>query len=276
MRVLGCDLSHWEGVIDWAEASRWIPFAYFKCSEGWSFLDPSFEGNKAGCEEFGVPHAPYHWFKPDLDPIRQAEWFLKKAGVQFQRYIVDVEEPRQNNADVGAPLYKFLRSIEDRIGKRCAIYTSADKWNNYVHPKPAWAKDYELIVAHYTAEHQPLLPIGWSTWRIWQYSKSFFFPGCKEWADGDWYNGTLDQCRQWFGNYRQVEPPNYQATRLRSHFNGLRIRSNPNVHCRILGSLAKGDTVDLDELGGADVWVHHSKGWTCVEKDNYRYMELLK
>ena len=277
MRVLGCDVSHWEGAIDWDTASLWIPFAYFKCSDGISFFDPQFEHNKVGCEARGLPHAPYHYFQPDLDPVRQAEWFLKKAGVQYQRYIVDVEQvPQDGVSDVGKPLHDFLLSVESRIGKRCAIYTSAGFWNEHVHPKPAWAKNYELLVAHYTAEHQPLLPIGWSNWKIWQFTDNFYFPGCSSAADGNWFTGALDHCRQWFGNFRQVEPPVFQATRLRSQFDGLRIRKSPNVFSKVLDHLAKGDTIQLDELGGVDVWVHHSKGWTAVERNGYRYMEIVK
>jgi lysozyme len=277
MRVLGCDVSHWEGEIDWKTAGLWLSFCYFKCSDGASFVDPQFAANQAGCEERGMPHAPYHYFQPEIDPVKQASWFIKQAGVQYQRYIVDVEQiPTDGVSDVGASLYEFLLSVEGQIGKRCAIYTSAGFWNEHVHPKPAWAKDYELIVAHYTAEHLPLLPIGWSNWRIWQYTDSFYFPGCSSAADGNWYNGTLEECRQWFGNYRKVEPPVFQHTRLRSLFDQLHVRKTPSIFARELDHLAKGDTIEVDELDGVDVWVHHSKGWTAVERNGYRYMEVLK
>jgi lysozyme len=277
MRVLGCDVSHWDGEIDWKTAGLWLSFCYFKCSDGASFVDPQFAANQAGCEERGMPHAPYHYFQPEIDPVKQASWFIKQAGVQYQRYIVDVEQiPTDGVSDVGASLYEFLLSVEGQIGKRCAIYTSAGFWNEHVHPKPAWAKDYELIVAHYTAEHLPLLPIGWSNWRIWQYTDSFYFPGCSSAADGNWYNGTLEECRQWFGNYRKVEPPVFQHTRLRSLFDQLHVRKTPSIFARELDHLAKGDTIEVDELDGVDVWVHHSKGWTAVERNGYRYMEVLK
>jgi len=276
MRIIGCDVSHWEGDIDWQVASQWIPFCYFKCTDGRRFLDPSFKANQAGLQARGVPHAPYHFFQPDQDPVAQAEWFIKNASAEYPRYIVDVETAAAHDDDVGKPLYQFLLSVESLAKVRCAIYTSAGFWNEHVHPKPAWVKDYELIVAHYTAQRVPTLPIGWTTWRIWQNTDSFYFPGCSSAADGNWFNGSLEECRDWFGNYRAVEPPIFHATRLRSLFDQLHVRKSPNKFSRDLGCLAKGDMVELDELGGVDVWVHHSKGWSAVEINGYRYMEVMK
>ena len=121
-----------------------------------------------------------------------------------------------------------------------------------------------------------MFPIGWDAYTIWQFSENYYFPGCISAADGDWFNGDLGQARAWFGNHRQVDPPFYSHTRLRSLFNGLHVRRSPDVKSREVDHLNKGDQVELENLGGKDVWVRHSKGWSCIEKDDYRYMEIVK
>ncbi len=276
MRTHGVDVSHWEGIIDWREASHWVPFAYFKCTDGQSMYDNTFVINKAGCRAAGIPFAPYLYWQPTHDPEEQAIYFVSKVGDHTGRYIVDVEETSSMVSDLGARLYPCLKKIEQLTGRKPAIYTSAGFWNGSVFPKPTWAHEYELLVAHYTNEHAPLLPIGWDHWTIWQYTDHYYFPGCTCAADGDWFNGSLSQMRQWFGNYHQVDPAPAIPFQVKSLFDNLHIRRNPSVLSKEVGHLAKGEVVDVLELGGNEVWVKHNRGWTAVEIGGYRYMEVVK
>ena len=273
MRVIGADVSHWEGLIDWQTAVRWLPFVYYKATDGVGMIDNTFTHNHSSCQALGMPHAGYHFFQPGQDPTTQANWYISAVGVGDRRYIVDVEELGE---DLPARLNVFLRRCEQLTSQKPAIYTSPGFWNEFVKPKPAWSRSYELIVAHYTSEHSPVLPIGWDAWTMWQYTDSFYFPGCISAADGDWFNGSLGQAREWFGNYREIDPPTISHTQLRSHFNNLHVRKTPSTSAQEVDHLSKGDLVELEDLGGADVWVRHARGWTCVEKDGYRYMEVVK
>ena len=133
-----------------------------------------------------------------------------------------------------------------------------------------------MLVAHYTIEHTPILPIGWAKWLVWQYTDGYYFPGCTCAADGDWFNGTLAQMREWFGNYRQVDPGQPKPLQLRSHFDNLHIRQEPRVDAKEVGHLSKGETIELEDLAGHDAWVRHSRGYTAVEIEGYRYMEVVK
>jgi lysozyme len=277
MRTLGVDVSHWEGTIDWQAAKGNPSFAYYKCTDGIKFVDDQFLHNRQGCAEAGLAHAPYHYYQPALDPITQAEHFIHTAGKDYKRYIVDLEQPERDE-NITQKLQTFLERVELLTASRPAIYTSAGYWNEFVHPKPDWASSYDLIVAHYTLAHQPLLPIGWNTWRIWQFSDFWNFPGCAEQADADWFNGNLEECNTWFGNavLPQVPLPAQANLKLRSLFNELRIRQSPNLQARQNGFLAQGEIVEAEELGGFDVWVRHSRGWTAVERGGYRYMEIVR
>jgi GH25 family lysozyme M1 (1,4-beta-N-acetylmuramidase) len=275
MRTIGIDVSHWEGQIDWQTASQVIGFAYYKCTDGLSFVDDTFEANRAACDQVGLAHAPYHYFQPGLDPLAQADHFIQTAGKGFKKYIVDVEEDANADNNLSGDLLTYLLRVFMLTGIRPVIYTSPGFWNEHLRPAPAWTKNYELIVAHYTAAHLPTVPVGWNNWSIWQFSDYYFVPGCSCEVDGDWFNGDLAACRQWFGNYRQVEPATY-SFRARSLFNQLHVRLEPSTLAKETDHLAKGDEVIVEDLGGQDVWVRHSQGWTCVEKGGYRYMEIIK
>ncbi|MGE5123329.1 MAG: glycoside hydrolase family 25 protein [Acidobacteriaceae bacterium] len=275
MLTFGVDVSHWEGFIDWQTASRWVPFVYYKATDGTKFVDNTFTHNQQSCNSLGMPHAPYHYYQAEQDPIAQANFFISTVGRLYKRYILDLEDP-PGTKKIAAELLAFLKRCEQLTGIKPAVYTSAGYWNEFVLPRPTWSHNYELLVAHYTLAHTPTLPVGWKSFVVWQFSEHFYFPGCSAAADGDWFNGDLRQAREWFGNYRQVDPPTVSYTRLRSYFDGLHVRQQPDKRSRELDHLNKGDQVTLEELGGKDVWVRHAKGWTCVEKDGYRYMEVIK
>jgi lysozyme len=276
MRTFGVDVSHWEGRIDWQSASAAIGFAYFKCTDGIKFVDDQFFNNQRGCSGTGVPHAPYHYFQPSLDPITQADHFIATAGKHFKRYIVDVESA-ERIANITQKLKSFLDRVEILTGVKPAIYTSLGYWKEFIQPKPTWSRDYDLIIAQYTAAHSPILPAGWDTYVIWQFSDYWNFPGCSEDADADWFNGSIEKCRNWFGNYQPpLIPPPCEAITMRSLFSNLHVRQSPNMHARITGRLTKDEIVKVEQLGGDDIWVKHSRGWSAVERGGYRYMEVLK
>src|SRR4030042_5622556 len=276
MRTLGVDVSHWEGSINWKTAAPTISFAYFKCTDGIRYIDDQFFNNQQGCLEAGLPHAPYHYFQPSLDPLAQADHFIDTAGKRFKRYIVDVEAPERDPHITLKP-HTFLARVEQLTGTHPAIYTSAGYWNDFIRPKPAWAGAYDLVCAHYPTAHSPLLPSGWDRFVIWQFSDDWYFPGCDEVADANWFNGSLEDCRAWFGNYRAPVPPQPQrdAFKLRSLFDDLRIRQSPDLRSRVIGSLEKDESVEVEQLGGYDVWVRHARGWSAVERGGYRYMQVV-
>jgi GH25 family lysozyme M1 (1,4-beta-N-acetylmuramidase) len=276
MRTFGIDVSHWEGNIDWQAAASTIGFAYYKCTDGVRFVDDQFLNNQRGCSEAGLPHAPYHYFQPSLDPTSQADHFIHTAGKHYRRYILDVEAP-ERDPKITQKLHTFLDHVEKLTGTQPIIYTSAGYWNDFIQPQPSWAGAYDLIVAHYTAAHTPMLPIGWKQFVIWQFSDYWNFPGCGEVADANWYNGNLEQCRYWFGNYHETiepQPPALSGFKMRSLFENLHIRQSPSTNARIIGKLAKDESVEVEQLGGYDVWVRHSRGWTAVERKGYRYMQV--
>ena len=276
MRTLGVDVSHWEGSIDWKLAAPTIGFAYYKCTDGVRHVDQQFYANRQGCQESGLAHAPYHLYQPSLDPLAQADFFIRTAGKAYLRYIVDVEVAERHEG-ITQKLLSILQRVEQQTGIKPTIYTSTGYWNEFLQPHPQWVAEYELIVAHYTLAHIPTLPVGWNTWRIWQFNDHWSFRGCNEWADGNWFNGSHEECQSWFGNPTCPPAQTYRSDlRFRSLFDNLHMRQFPNMKSKVVGSLGRGEVVEPEELSGDDVWVRHGRGWTAIERGGYRYMEVLK
>jgi lysozyme len=276
MKTIGADVSHWEGLINWQLASQWLPFVYYKCTDGEKGVDDTFQHNKEGCQATGMPHAAYHWLQPDQDPLRQADHFVDTAGDGYHRYIVDVEQKPVEAKDLVQRVYAFLQQVEKRTGIKPAIYTSPAFWNENLKPRPSWSYKYDLVVANYNLLPHPALPEGWLTYVIWQYTKFSYFPGMPSEVDGDWFNGDLAAMRAWFGNYQPIDLPVQTPVLYKSLFNELHIRQLPSKLAKEIGHLARNEQVSLDDLGGQDVWLHHDRGWTAIEIGGYRYMERVK
>lgn len=276
MRTLGVDLSHWEGSIDWELAYPWMPFVYYKATDGYFYIDDQFANNRDGTKKYGVPNAPYHYWHPELDPIVQANHFIDTVGTGYSRYIVDAEDRTAAPRDIVARLKQFLDRCEELTGKKPAIYTSASYWNEVMYPLPSWSDDYDLIVANYTTKRNPMIPNGWARWKIWQFGDNFYMQGCDEFCDGDWFNGTLQECRDWFGNYHPYNaPPTPPGTglKLRVLIDGLRIRKSPNIGAQVVGQLKQDEIIEAQNIAGMEAWVKHERGWSAAKRYGTVYME---
>jgi GH25 family lysozyme M1 (1,4-beta-N-acetylmuramidase) len=70
---------------------------------------------------------------------------------------------------VSADVAACAAEIKRLFGRNPIIYTAKWYWDAWVNV-PSCLNKYELAVAHYTAATAPLMPRGWTDWRIWQYS----------------------------------------------------------------------------------------------------------
>ncbi|OGO26437.1 MAG: hypothetical protein A2136_05540 [Chloroflexi bacterium RBG_16_54_11] len=283
MRTIGADCSHWSGDIDWARDVLWLPFVYYKATDGMYWIDTRFGDNHDGCMEYGIPNAPYHWWQETQDPIVQADHFcdtLEDSGDGYKRIIINVEPVGNCSAN---KLKQLLDRVENRRGIKPAIYTSAYYWS-MVLPTPAWAYQYDLLVAHYARRNYPMLPVGWSTWKIWQFTDYFYLQGTETKVDGNWFNGSIEQCRDWFGNYHPVTPPPPpppgSSLQMKVLIDGLRVRKAPSTSAQIMGQLNTGDVIDVADIGGANAWAQIQAGpyagyWSAVNYLGQRYMEVV-
>ena len=77
MTILGVDVSHYQGIMDWNKAkSRGVQFAIIKAGEGTSWRDPQFDRNVFECRRLGIKWGAYFYFYPQFDTMLQANSFI--------------------------------------------------------------------------------------------------------------------------------------------------------------------------------------------------------
>src|SRR6185369_16638343 len=75
--VLGLDVSHYQGTVDWSSVARQgYRFAFIKATEGLSEIDPQFSANWPDAKAAGLIRGAYHYYDSGSDPRQQAEHFL--------------------------------------------------------------------------------------------------------------------------------------------------------------------------------------------------------
>lgn len=277
MRTFGADVSHWSGDVNWIEAVDYLPFVYYKATDGRYGVDHEFFGNKAECDAVGIPNAPYHWWQEAQDATSQADHFVDTVMPGYKQLIVDVE-PKVQTGRMMSDLNKLLERIFSRTGIIPSIYTSANYWDSWM--RAAYPNDHPLLVAHYDYRAKPVLPNGAIAWKVWQFTDMFWFPGSDAIDDGNWFNGPLDDCRNWFGNYHPYElPPQPVITEfsMQCIVDKLHVRSGSGVSYPIVGEVLKDEVLTLQNIGGNAAWMKIKSGkyagkWCAVETSGTRYM----
>ncbi|HEX8361333.1 MAG TPA: GH25 family lysozyme [Longimicrobium sp.] len=189
----GIDVSHWQGTIDWtAVRGSGVDFAFIKATEGATYADPQFARNWAAAADAGVMRGAYHYFRPSVDPVKQAENFLRAAriGPNDLPAVLDVETSEGVAGDALLRAVRtWLETVERATGKRPIVYTYPDFWNRYaagsIGPYPLWIANYGRDV--------PQIPIGWNDWTFWQYTSTGRVPGIAGDVDQNRFNGGSAQ-----------------------------------------------------------------------------------
>ena len=229
--MIGIDVSHWNGDLDWGLLYPSIGFALMKCTQGITYFDDKYARNKEGCVKYGIPHGVYHYFEPDIDGDRQAEYFFKKAAdPTLLVWVLDVEKQSAiSTENHNLNLEKAVKRLREFTGEQPWIYTSKYKWNICTGDLIAdWAQRCQLWVANYTTASAPILPAGWGTWGMWQYSEDGEVAGVYP-LDVNRYNGTAEEMQLDFGN-GSIPPEPQRVDKVRVVYQGgLNIRSAPVV-----------------------------------------------
>jgi len=170
--LLGVDVSHWQGVMDWRKTKdAGVQFAFIKATEGLNWYDPQFKANVSGAREYEIPFGIYHYWRGLVAPE------LQFANIMKSYEAIDIGDPIPIAIDVESHdgptptqtrnmLAKFVQLLIDETILP-TMYTSKEKWDRYVAEYDRW-KELPLWVANWDAE-EPVLPRDWSSWYIWQH-----------------------------------------------------------------------------------------------------------
>jgi lysozyme len=99
--LLGIDVSHYQGTIDWQKVSKIqritydrraennnslrvkkksrVRFCFIKATEGTTFKDRKFERNLKECVKYKIPRTGYHYYRLNSDPKKQAQNFINSV-----------------------------------------------------------------------------------------------------------------------------------------------------------------------------------------------------
>ncbi|GJL83541.1 MAG: hypothetical protein DHS20C01_31750 [marine bacterium B5-7] len=168
INVLGIDISHHSGNVDWKQVKQQgYRFAYVKSSEGVDLADPMFEQHWKSLSELGIHYGAYHFYVTEDDPVEQARFFASRIRDNPGTLppAVDVEAlGHDTTGDMTEILLLFLSTLKKELGVTPIIYTSPNFWDKYYRPE---FSEYHLWMAEYGVT-VPNVPFGWNKWLLWQ------------------------------------------------------------------------------------------------------------
>lgn len=197
-RLLGIDISRYQGTVDWDKVkAAGVKFVFVKATEGKTFVDPMFATNWRQLKEKGVPRGAYHFYRTDVSLQSQIDNFCNTVGsLQAGDLppVLDVEvESQWTHLSVKQRVdlvNGWMRGVEQKLGVKPIIYLSTS-FATGVLGGDATLAHYLLWVAHYTAMPNPKVPAPWSVETIWQKSENGTIDGIKDaHVDIDYFHGT--------------------------------------------------------------------------------------
>lgn len=219
--ILGMDVSHWSGAVNFAKAkAAGAFFSFSKLTDGEypngiMFTDSKADHNIKQAHANGLLSGAYAWLQPKLDPGVQANYFVE----QWNKYkawlnmppVVDFEDKRFNSPqDYAWRCQEWIRVVQQATGIKPIIYTA--RWFTDLIPVKyaSWMTAYPVWVAHYTSSPKPIMPRNlWSDYTFWQFSadgnrRGAEF-GCQSGdVDLNVFNGSLADMQAFCG---VTEPP---------------------------------------------------------------------
>ena len=193
--VMGVDVSHYQGYIDWnALEEQNVEFAFIKATEGSSHVDEFYSQNAENIQDTGIYHSAYHFFSFESSGETQAENYINtvdKDSIDMPP-VVDIEFYGDNfrnqlsekkTEEILSPL---LTKLEEHYGKKPIIYTTSTAYLKYIRKDFA---DYPLWIRNVNSEPS------FVDWTFWQYSDRgclYGYNGSEKCIDLNVYNGSAD------------------------------------------------------------------------------------
>jgi len=194
--VRGVDIASYQHVngaaIGWSKvAAAGYKFVAIKATEGNYYANPYRASDLSGAEAAKLSVIAYHFAIPNVSGgAAQADYAIAGAKDKSGKVApvgLDIEYDPYSATDGTNECYGLSRAamtswvtafsgeVRRKTGRLPILYTTADWWNTCAASKtlvqdPLW-------VAAYTTAASPPLPVGWSTWAIWQYTSVGTVPG---------------------------------------------------------------------------------------------------
>ncbi len=193
--IHGIDVSHWQGGVDWGAVRRsGRLFAFAKATEGASFVDDTFAGNRLGMAGAGLAlRGFYHFARPDRNTAAaEASHFLRTVGPLAPGEVAVLDLEVAPGPGVGDWAAEWLRLVAQATGRTPVLYS----YQTYLTSIPtSRLTQYPLWVAAWGADDgtvpaTPPQTDRWSRWTWWQYTSNARVPGVNGPVDDSIFNGT--------------------------------------------------------------------------------------
>lgn len=192
--VAGIDVSYYQDQIEWARVrGAGIRFAFIRVSDGLTVEDARFAKNWVGARRAGVLRGAYQHFRPDENPIAQADLLIAAIARDPGELppVIDVEVDGGKAPDqVADRVRAWVARVRSRLAVEPIVYTGPEFWRDRV--GGADLSSQPLWVAHYTRSC-PTVPPPWTAWAFWQHTDTGQVPGIEGPVDLDVFAGSLDE-----------------------------------------------------------------------------------
>jgi GH25 family lysozyme M1 (1,4-beta-N-acetylmuramidase) len=216
--------------------------------------DTAFDRHYAEFTARGVPVGAYHYIIGSQSMQAQADAFNVAVGLKDMRLgcWIDVEDTREGTRLYRQNVLEYAERQPDM-----GIYTSKGAWATIM--GGVYLNDRKLWVAHYTTNPYPLLPTGWQSWWLWQFTSSGRLPGYAGNLDTNRFFGDDADFAEWVGDLPipEPEPKLFDAKVVTTPPNRLKTRFTP-------AGLVRPEADWLQSQAIVPVYETHSTGWWRV------------
>ena len=223
-KLLGVDVSKWQGVMDWEKCrNAGAYFAFIRAGSctytgGICYTDHQFKNNA----KFAPPELPvgYYWyFRPNYSPTVQADYFADL--IQDEDWVLppvlDLEtRGGLSPTAVSNASGEFIAQLYQRVNVWPIVYSRSYFLHDRTIDHPLF-HECDLWIARYTIKPEPwgnpndhakIKPPYWNDWTFWQYvadsDAAVRFggsgpPNGDDDIDLNWFNGDETTFREYIG-----------------------------------------------------------------------------
>lgn len=304
MTIVICDISKWQGDIDFAVMARRAQGVYIKATESKTGIDPRFIDNWQAAKAAGLVRGAYHFFRAHADatsPRKQAENFYRALAGDYGELppMLDVESNDDNlsKQQFVDAISKFIARFYELTGLSVGVYTRANFWDKYIAsdpgntdiPRVQGGVMRPLWVAHYSSTAKaPAVPFDWRKrfgaggWTFWQWSAGGNGQGGAYGAESDdidlnRYNGSVSDFNLRFGvNVKPLSEsdPAPEPEPAPTLPDAVIVKTKMNLRSKPMGTIIGAAPKDLillvndSQVYKGQVWYRSGPAWFagwCVE-----------
>jgi lysozyme len=190
--LLGNDISHWQGIIDFNVYKNNTNFVISKATEGINFLDSQFKTNQSEARRVGLLNGSYHFARPSKgnSPESEADFYLSKIGTLQAGEWLCLDYEDTYTGDVVGWCKTWLNHVYSKTNVKPLIYLNQSLVKNYNWSNVSNA-GFGLWIAAYTGDprNNTFATGSWSFASIQQWTNAQTVPGIPAKTDGDVFFG---------------------------------------------------------------------------------------